>query len=85
MLELYRAALRLRRSTPALGDGELTWQDQPAGVLGFSREPGFACVVNVTGDPVSLPDGYDVLLASGPLADGRLPAATSVWLHAPQG
>ena len=84
MLELYRAALRLRRATPALGDGELTWLDQPDGVLGFTRGADLVCLVNVTGEPVALPTGHDVLLVSGPLVDGRLPAATSVWLHQPQ-
>jgi alpha-glucosidase len=81
MLELYRTALRLRRDDPALGDGELEWLDLPDGVLGFTREPGFACVVNVGGAPVPLPEGYRVLLASDDLAgDGRLPEATSAWL-----
>ena len=80
VLELYRSALRLRRETPALGAGELSWLDLGAGALGFTREPGFACVVNVTGPPVSLPEGYDVLLASGDLVHGRLPEATSAWL-----
>ncbi len=81
MLELYREALRLRRQTPALGDGGLTWLDLPEGALGFTREPGFACVVNVTGTHVALPDGYDILLTSDDLgAEGRLPAATSAWL-----
>jgi len=84
MLELYRAALHRRRETPALGDGELTWLDLPEGVLGFTREPGFGCVVNVTAEPVALPTGYDVVLASGPLPDGMLPAATSAWLARPQ-
>ena len=81
MLELYREALRLRRETPALGDGELTWLDLPEGALGFTREPGFACVVNVTSTHVPLPEGYDILLTSNDLGtEGRLPAATSAWL-----
>ena len=82
MLELYRTALHLRRESPALGDGELTWLDPGADdrVLGFTREPGFACLVNVTGEPHPLPEGWEVLLASDDLVDGRLPAATSVWL-----
>jgi alpha-glucosidase len=81
MLELYREALRLRRRTPALGGGPLTWLDLPEGVLGFARDPGFACVVNVTGTHVALPEGYDILLTSDDLdAEGRLPAATSAWL-----
>jgi alpha-glucosidase len=81
MLELYREALRLRRETPALGDGRLTWLDLPEGVLGFTREPGFACVVNVTSAHVALPEGYDILLTSDDLGtEGRLPAATAAWL-----
>ena len=83
MLELYREALRLRRLTPALGGGPLTWLDLPEGVLGFTRDPGFACVVNVTGAHVAMPEGYDILLTSDDLdAEGRLPAATSAWLTA---
>ena len=47
MLNLYRAALAERRRNPALGDGTLTWDDDaPDGVLSFTREPGFRCVVN---------------------------------------
>jgi alpha-glucosidase len=81
MLELYRRALRLRRSEPALGDGTLEWLDAPAGALAFAREPGFACIVNVSADPVKPPAGAGILLASGPLArDGRVPADTAIWL-----
>jgi alpha-glucosidase len=81
MLELYRAALRLRRAHPALGDGTLRWLEMPDGVLAFARDPGFACVVNVSGAPSPLPAGTDVLLASGPLAaDGTVPPDTTVWL-----
>jgi alpha-glucosidase len=80
MLELYRSALALRRASSALGDGTLTWLELPEGCLGFTREPDFACVVNVAGEPVDLPGGYDVLLASDELVDGRLLPATSVWL-----
>ena len=81
MLELYRAALRLRRETPGFGDGSLTWLDLPEGVLGFTREPGLACIVNVSAAHAALPSGYDVLLTSDDLVDGGLPAATAVWLR----
>jgi alpha-glucosidase len=82
VLELYRAALRLRRREPALGDGGLEWGDAPDGALSFARDPDFACVVNVDAVAVPLPAGASVLLASGPLAaDGSLPAATTVWLR----
>ncbi|GAA4142693.1 glycoside hydrolase family 13 protein [Actinomadura keratinilytica] len=80
MLELYRSALRLRRENPALGDGAMRWNDTPDGVLSFSRDPGFTCVVNVSGEPYELPAGAEVLLASGDLDGGRLPADTAVWL-----
>jgi alpha-glucosidase len=81
MLELYRGALRLRRDTPALGDGTLSFRDDVGdGVLAFDREPGFTCVVNTGPDPVALPPGR-VLLASADLpGDATLPADTAVWL-----
>ena len=56
MLELYRAALRMRHRHPALGDGSLEWLDLPAKVLGFRRHPGFVCVVNFGPDPIRLAD-----------------------------
>ncbi len=81
MLELYRSALRLRRETPGFGDGSLTWLDLPDGVLGFTREPGLAVIVNVSAAHADLPTGYDVLLTSDDLVDGGLPAATAAWLR----
>jgi alpha-glucosidase len=80
VLSLYRAALRLRRELPALGDGDLEWLPAPEGVLTFVRTPGFSCVVNVSAEPVALPAGSPVLV-SGPLtADGLLPADTAAWI-----
>jgi alpha-glucosidase len=82
MLALYRRALRIRRETAALGDGPLTWLDVPPGALGFARDPGFALLLNVDAEPFALPEGAEVLLASGPLTDdGLLPQDTSVWLR----
>jgi alpha-glucosidase len=83
MLELYRAALRLRRMRESLDDDGLTWLDVADGVLAFSRPGGFACVVNVSGPPLPLPPHEAVLLASGDLADGLLPADTAAWLRLP--
>ncbi|WP_318306979.1 glycoside hydrolase family 13 protein [Amycolatopsis solani] len=80
MLRLYRAALAARREHPALGDGTMTWVPAPEGVLWFAREPGFECVVNLSGGPVELPGGARVLLASVPLEDGRVPVDGAVWL-----
>jgi alpha-glucosidase len=83
MLELYRLAMRRRRTEPALGDGTLRWLDAPAGALVFARDPGFMCMVNVSADPLLLPDGMTMLLSSGPLTPGgRLPVDTAAWLSA---
>ncbi|PZS34349.1 MAG: alpha-glucosidase [Pseudonocardiales bacterium] len=83
MLSLYRRALEIRREHPALGDGTMTWLDLPDGALGFAREPGFACVVNLSAsDAVRVPAEADVLLASAPLtAGGDIPVDTAVWLR----
>jgi alpha-glucosidase len=82
MLELYRAALRIRREHPALGDGRLSWESAAfgSGVLAFTREPGFCCVVNFSGTAVELPPRARVLLASAILTDGAVPVDTAVWL-----
>ena len=83
MLELYRRALHIRRGRPALGDGTMRWLDAPIGALAFTRDPGFTCIVNLSGDPVPAPQGMEVLISSGPLTDdGRVPADTTVWLAA---
>jgi alpha-glucosidase len=85
MLRLYRNALSLRRRLPALGDGQLAWVEAGQDLLAFHREPGFLCVVNLVDRPADLakelvPQGADVVLASGPVdAGGRVPGATAVW------
>ncbi|GAB3823601.1 glycoside hydrolase family 13 protein [Kribbella italica] len=79
-LNLYRAALKIRRAEEALGEGRLTWDDDaPAGVLSFTRDPGFRCVVNLGSSPIELPAG-EILLASEPLLEGELPVDATVWL-----
>ena len=79
MLSLYRLALRIRRAEPALGDGRMHWLPSPEGVLAFMRPPGLVCVVNLSADPIDLPDGAP-LIASAGLAEGRLPPDATVWL-----
>ncbi|WP_229405911.1 glycoside hydrolase family 13 protein [Micromonospora sp. NBRC 110038] len=81
MLELYRAAIGIRRAEPGLGDGEMRWLAAPDGVLGFARGAGFACLVNLGGAPVPLPPHEARLLASGPLEGDLLPPDTAVWLR----
>ena len=82
-LHHYRATLAERRRNPALGDGTLTWDvDVPAGVLSFTREPGFRCIVNFGPEPFPLPVDATVLLASGTI-DPAAPALgtdEALWL-----
>ncbi len=85
-LELYRAALRIRRAHPALGlgaDGStaMRWLAAPDDALFFARDPGFLFAANLGPAPVPLPPHTEILLTSGPLdAEGALPPDTAAWL-----
>ena len=81
MLALYRSALGLRGTHPALGAGGLSWRPAEPGVLAFDRDPGLTCVVNLSDGEVALPHGARVLLSSAPLDGGRLPVDAAVWLE----
>jgi alpha-glucosidase len=84
MLELYRTALRLRRSQPSLSDPAtpLEWLAAPAGVLAFRRGAA-ACFVNLSSDPAALPPDAAVLVSSQPLTGSVLPMDTAAWLTLP--
>jgi len=81
MLELYRTALAIRRSEPALGDGPMTWLPAAPGVLAFDRGTSVRCVVNLSAEPARLPEHAGLLLASGPLDGELLPTDCAVWLR----
>jgi alpha-glucosidase len=81
MLQLYRAALRIRHAESDLGDGPLTWVVAPAGVLAFQRGPDFLNLTNLSGSAVPLPPHRGVLLASTDLTDHQLPPDATVWLR----
>ncbi|MEW9550268.1 glycoside hydrolase family 13 protein [Nonomuraea sp. NPDC050783] len=81
-LNLYRAALRLRKRHPALGGGTLAWLDSPEDVLAIERDPGLVVVLNTGEEPVRPGVAGEVLLSSGPLpADGSIPPDTAVWIQ----
>jgi alpha-glucosidase len=80
MLNLYRGALTLRRQLFVGTD--LAWVDSEPSVLLFERGGGIRCVTNFGAEPIAPPAG-EVLLSSAPLADGRLPGDTTVWLRTP--
>jgi alpha-glucosidase len=79
VLSLYRAAVALRRTSPAFDGEGLEWLPSPDGVLAFRRPGGLVCVLNTSGVPVPLPKG-EVLLASADVSGGKLPDDAAVWL-----
>ena len=83
MLDLYRAALHIRRgwsATPSLTGPSLSWLPAADGVLAFDRPGIVRCLVNLSATAVPLPEYGSIMLASNPLADGWLPPDTAVWL-----
>ena len=78
-LAFYRAALATRRTFAATAGDEVELIDVDDDVLAFRRGP-VTVVLNTGSAPVELPAG-EVIASSGPLADGRLPADTAVWLR----
>lgn len=77
MLELYRNALRLRRS---FRDAPFAWLDLGSDVLAFERGE-HVVVVNLSDREVALPAHHEVLLASRLLVDGRLQPDAAAWLR----
>jgi alpha-glucosidase len=78
-LSLYRRALAVRRAEADLREGTFSWLDPAEDCLAYRRGD-VTVVLNAGSVAVPLPAG-EVLLASGPLTDGTLPANTSVWLR----
>nr|WP_226921341.1 alpha-amylase family glycosyl hydrolase [Georgenia subflava] len=95
-LELYRAALRLRREL-GLGSGSLTTEAEhreSTSVVAVRNaaahdehdgRPDVVVVTNLGRRSLPVPDGHRVLIASGPLTTGpdgsvRIPVDTTAWL-----
>ncbi len=78
--EMYRSALAARQAHE-LGTGTLAWVSQYANstdVLAFVNRD-VLVLTNYGSEPVSVPEGLNVLLTSGPLAAGEVPTDTTVW------
>jgi alpha-glucosidase len=84
MLALYRNGLRIRRARP-WGAGPFRWLDAGGESLAFARGDEFACLVNFGPDPVAVPAGASILIASNDLEGGALMQDTTVWLYHPNG
>lgn len=88
MLTLYRSALAERRSSPALGRGDLRWVSPPEvahDLLAFDMvadNQAVRVLLNLSDAAIDLPGG-DVLLTSEPVVAGQLPAVASAWVARP--
>lgn len=78
-LELYRAALRMRRQLQTAET--LTWLDLGDDVVAFTRDNGWLCIMNVAAEPMTLPEG-ELVLASDAVTDRVLPGNSTAWLRA---
>jgi alpha-glucosidase len=86
MLSLYRAALAIRKDSPELGDGDLAWLDLGPDALAFQRGDDFLCITNFADQPLALPPGAALVLASEELVTGHtglgeLPTDSTAWLR----
>ncbi|WP_019181489.1 glycoside hydrolase family 13 protein [Microbacterium yannicii] len=77
-LELYRTLLAERRAR-SLGAGTLEWIDGFGPDAVAFRNGNVTVIANTGSAAIALPSGT-VIAASGPVADGRIPADTTVWL-----
>jgi alpha-glucosidase len=75
MLQLYRAALRIRRSFA----GGLEWLDLAPGALAFRRGR-LLCITNFADQPLQLPTGEPLLTSVELTATGELPPDSTAWL-----
>jgi alpha-glucosidase len=82
-LHLCRAALamrgRLHRAGVLTADDAVTWEVEGGRLV--ARRGRFAVVVAMGDDAVPLPAG-EVLLATAPVVEGRLPADAAAWVRA---
>ena len=81
MLSLYRTGLDIRRQAPWGVRSELTWLDYGDDVIAFMRGRCASSASSTSGaQPIELPLGADVLIASAGLIGNAVPQDTTVWL-----
>ncbi|WP_150462503.1 glycoside hydrolase family 13 protein [Nesterenkonia ebinurensis] len=79
-LNRYQQLLRLRREL-GLGAGALQWAEGwGEGVLAF-RNGDALIIANISGSPVELPTGAELLVSSASLIGGKIGPDTTVWLR----
>jgi len=79
-LELYRAAINLRKSLQS--EEDLSWvKTKDKNVVHFVRPNGWHCITNFGKKPIKLPKGA-IRLSSQPVIDGKLPGNSTAWITA---
>jgi alpha-glucosidase len=79
-LSFYRRALQLRGERSEFDGDELEFLAAADDGLVFERNGGaLACALNAGPGPMVLPPG-EVILASAPLVDGKLPPDAAAWV-----
>jgi alpha-glucosidase len=80
MLSLYRRTLGLRRTLSELAGSSLEWVPAAEGCLAYRRGTDLLVVLNASDTPHELPAG-ELVLSSGPVGEGVLPADTAAWIR----
>jgi alpha-glucosidase len=78
-LSFFQKALELRRKRAEFDGDKFDWLTAPSDVVIFRSRGGLVCALNAGGRPIALPAG-ELIFASAPLVDGRLPPDTAAWL-----
>jgi alpha-glucosidase len=79
MLSLYRTGLSIRRQAPWGEQANLAWLEYGDDVIAFTRGDRFTCIVNFGTEPIELPEGAEVLVASTLLEGNTVAHDTTVW------
>jgi alpha-glucosidase len=79
MLNLYRAALQIRRTCITAHDAPLAWIQATRNVLAFDRGTQLRCTINLSAQPCPL--SGPVLIASQSIPPGQLPADAAAWTN----
>jgi alpha-glucosidase len=81
-LSFYRRALRTRRAVTEDLPDEVTVLDSAPDTLAFIRGGGLVCVLNCGTDSAPVPvEAGELVLASAPLEQGRVPADGAAWFR----
>lgn len=78
-LSFFRRVLELRRERSEFDSADIEWLAAPPDAVIFRRADGLVCLLNAGKRPIALPRG-ELVLASTPLVDDKLPPDSAAWL-----